>query len=93
MLDRYLGQEQAATSAQADEQAVASNFNVFGANGFGARQNAELNLQMGRFFFRDRAETTVVESGRTGGFGDRAIQGAGGQNIADAAAQFAAQMQ
>ena len=52
------------------------------------RENAELNLEMRSFFLSDGREAVVVESGGARGFRHGAEDWAGGQNVADAAAQF-----
>ena len=47
VLERHLRQQQAATVAQADQQAVASNFHLLRLNGLGRREHAEGDSQFG----------------------------------------------
>ena len=75
VFDRNLGQEKAPMSGQADEEAVAPNFDGIGGDGLRGREYAEFDLQILGFLESDRTEAHVVKSGGAGGIGDRAIDG------------------
>ncbi len=93
VFDRDLRQQEAAAAVLADEEAVASNFNGFGKNWLRRGENAQLDFEVRSFVGGDGREAIVVEGGRAGSFGDGAVEGSGGKSVADAAAQFAGQVQ
>lgn len=88
-LDRYLREQQAATGAKADQQAVSSNFYLVWANGLGRREDAQGDLQFLGLSPRHRREARVVESCAPSAFRDGAIERAHGEDISDAASESA----
>ena len=77
----------------ADKEAVAPDFDGFGKNGLWRRENTQLNFEMRSFVFSDGREAIIVESGRARCLRDGAIDRGSRKNIADTAAQLAAQIE
>jgi len=91
MFDGNLGQQQAAASAQREDQTVAPDFHCLGINREQAGENAQRNLQLKSLFLRNRQETRVFESGGAGRFGHRTIQRRDGHGIPDASPKVSAE--
>ena len=92
MFDRNLGQQQAAASAQRNDQAVAPDFHCLGMNRQQAGENAQRNLQLKSLLLRHRQETGIFESGGAGRFGHGPIQRRDGHCVADASPKLAAEI-
>jgi hypothetical protein len=92
VFDGNLGQQQAAASAQRDDQTVAPDFHCRGMNREQAGKNAQRDLQIESLFLRNRQETGIFESGGAGRFGHGTIQRRDGHGIADASPQVAAEI-
>src|ERR1700732_3115743 len=90
MFDGNLGQQQAAASAQRDDQTVAPDFHCRGMNREQAGENAQRDLQIESLFLRNRQETGIFESGGAGRFGHGTIQRRDGHGIAGASPKGAA---
>jgi len=88
MLNRDLGQQQAAAPVPADEETMAADLDLFGLNRLRRRQNAQLNFEMRSFLFGNRREAVVVESGGASGFRHGPVDRASGNYIAHASAQL-----
>jgi len=93
VFDRNLGQEEAAVSGHADEEAVAPNLDCIGGDGLRDGENAEFDLELPGFLELDRMEARVVKSGGPGGIGYRAIDGADGKNVANASAKLSVEIE
>ena len=88
MFNGDLWKQQPTATVPADEQTVATDFNFLRSNGFCGREYAQLNLEMGSFFFRHRWKPFVVESRGPSGFCDGSVDGVTRQNVANATAQL-----
>src|SRR5216684_4143430 len=89
IFDWDLGQQQAASSAIRDEQAVAPDFHCRGMNRGQAGEHTQRNLQPKSFLVRHRQETGIFESSGARRLGHGAIQRRDGQGITDASSKFA----
>src|ERR1700687_821295 len=92
VLGWHLGQEQAAVTRHADEQAVTSDFDGLGSNRLRRRQDAELNFQLRRFRQRHRIEARVSEGGRACRVCHGTIYGTHREHITHAPSQLALQV-
>lgn len=93
VLDGNLRKEQPAPSGHADQQAVPADLDLIRLDRFRRRKNTKLDFQITRLFYRHWMESRVLESRRAGCVGDSLIYGRNRQNVPDASAQLAAQME
>ena len=66
---------------------------LLGCDGYGWRENTEFDLEIGNFFSSYRLEARVLKCGGAGGFGDSAVDGAVGEDVANASTQFAVKVE
>src|SRR5690349_19769650 len=93
MLDWNLGQEQAAIAMHADQEAMASDLDVFRLYGLGRGKDAEFNFQLRGFVEGYGVEAGVFEGGGASGIGDSAVHRTDGEDVSDAAAQTVVQVE
>ena len=93
VFDGNLRQKQAAVALHAYEKAVAADLDFVRRNWLGWSENAEFDLQAGRFFAVDGFKACVVEGGGAGGLSNGTIDGTGGEDVADASAELVLQIE
>jgi hypothetical protein len=83
-----LRQQEAAAALPADQQTVPADLNFFRSNGLCGSEDAQLNLELRRFFFGDGRKSVVIERRGAGGLGYGAINRARREHITDASSQL-----